>query len=558
MASTLHQAGPMNPTVRRLFSIVTAVIGFVLAQAASRAETTRSDIGSLRFIGMHEIPSHFEFQGTVVGGLSGLDYDAASDSWIAISDDKSEFNPARFYTLKLTYDADAFTSVEVTGVTTLRQPNGSTYPDKLHAQTAGGGEVPDFESVRIDPQDGSVWHTSEGDRFLGLNPFLRHDTRDGRFIAEMPQPTMFRMSPQSEKGPRHNLSFEGLAFLPDGQSLWLAMEGPLYEDGPVPTAVAGAFARLTHYARDGKILGQFAYPVDAIPVVSTTGKWNDNGVSEMLAINDHRFLLLERCGAQSGDGTSHFYIRLYSADVMGATNVSGMPALVGANFEPVQKQLVLDFAHAGLPETDNLEGLSWGRRLPNGHDTLVLVADDNFAKGEHTQVWVFEVLPPAPTKAVDKWDKTFEGVVHDETRVHGFVERYRWMSNFFPCRVEWEGRVYGSSEAAYQSAKYPLGERDVFTTLDPDSAKKLSRTKPYDTAAWEARKERSMAEIVWAKFTQNPDLAAQLLATGKRHLEETNWWGDQIWGVYHGQGKNKLGLLLMETRERLAALPSSK
>src|SRR5438094_4689505 len=60
----------------------------------------------------------------------------------------------------------------------------------------------------------------------------------------------------------------------------------------------------------------------------------------------------------------------------------------------------------------------------------------------------------AEKAATDRWDKTFPGVVHDEKKIGGFVEEYRWLSNFFPCRVEWEGRVYGSAEAAYQSGKY--------------------------------------------------------------------------------------------------------
>ena len=151
-----------------------------------------------------------------------------------------------------------------------------------------------------------------------------------------------------------------------------------------------------------------------------------------------------------------------------------------------------------------------------------------------------------------KWDEKFEGVVHDEKNIAGFVGEYRWLSNFFLCRVEWEGRLYGSAEAAYQSGKYPPAERDVFTTLSPDSAKRLSLTKPYDTAVWETRKERTMREVVWAKFSQNPELAKKLLATGDRYLEETNWWGDKIWGVHQGAGKNLLGKILMETRAHLA------
>lgn len=160
--------------------------------------------------------------------------------------------------------------------------------------------------------------------------------------------------------------------------------------------------------------------------------------------------------------------------------------------------------------------------------------------------------PPAAAPAKKpNWDETFEGVVHDAKKIGGFVAEYRWLSNFYLSRVEWEGRVYGSAEAAYQSGKYPAAERDVFTTLAPDPAKKLSRTKPYDTAAWETRKERTMLEVLWAKFSQNPELAEKLIATGDRVLEETNWWGDKIWGVYRGEGQNLLGKQLMEIRARL-------
>lgn len=150
------------------------------------------------------------------------------------------------------------------------------------------------------------------------------------------------------------------------------------------------------------------------------------------------------------------------------------------------------------------------------------------------------------------WDEKFEGVVHDANNIAGFVAEYRWLSNYFPCRVEWEGRVYGSAEAAYHSGKYPAADRDVFTRLDADPARKLSRAKPYDIAAWEARKVTTMRAVIWAKFSQNPELAKKLLATGERYLEETNWWGDKIWGVYRGEGQNLLGKIIMDARARLA------
>ena len=60
-----------------------------------------------------------------------------------------------------------------------------------------------------------------------------------------------------------------------------------------------------------------------------------------------------------------------------------------------------------------------------------------------------------------------------------------------------------------------------------------------------------MRAVVWAKFSQNPELAKKLLATRDRYLEETNWWGDKTWGVYRGEGQNLLGKIIMDTRARL-------
>lgn len=150
-----------------------------------------------------------------------------------------------------------------------------------------------------------------------------------------------------------------------------------------------------------------------------------------------------------------------------------------------------------------------------------------------------------------QWDDIFEGVVHDDRRIAGFVGSYRWLSNYLPCPVTYEGRIYGSSEAAYHASKFPENERDEFTKLDPDASKKLSRQKKVDQAWWDARKERVMREITIAKYAQNPALARKLLETGDRQLEELNWWGDKFWGTVQGEGKNVLGKILMEVRAGL-------
>ena len=73
--------------------------------------------------------------------------------------------------------------------------------------------------------------------------------------------------------------------------------------------------------------------------------------------------------------------------------MSSLPALKDATFTPATKRLVLNLNELGLPKVDNIEGLSFGPKLPNGHDSLVLVSDNNFNKDQITQFLVFEVVP---------------------------------------------------------------------------------------------------------------------------------------------------------------------
>ncbi|WP_229260439.1 esterase-like activity of phytase family protein [Duganella alba] len=352
-----------------------------LAMPATAAEQAR-----LRLIGEQRIPHRLVFDGTVVGGLSGIDYDARSGAWMMASDDRSEFSPARFYTARLDYDAAQFRQVRLEAVHLFRQADGSTYP-------AQGGEVADIEAVRVDPQDGSIWYASEGSGKLGLSPFVRQAAADGGYLAALPMPALFRDDPAHRRGPRNNLSFEGLAFAPDGRSLWLGMEAPLYQDGPVATPEHGAVSRFTQFDRSGKVLAQYAYPLDRVQGVPAAGRFGDNGVSEILVLDTRHLLALERSGVQDAAGHFAFHIRLYMVELDGATDVAGHPALAGADYQPLRKRLLLDLDAAGLDKVDNLEGMSWGPLLANGHRSLVMVSDDNFSDDEVTQLLAFELLP---------------------------------------------------------------------------------------------------------------------------------------------------------------------
>ena len=145
--------------------------------------------------------------------------------------------------------------------------------------------------------------------------------------------------------------------------------------------------------------------------------------------------------------------------------------------------------------------------------------------------------------------------VHDENNVKGFFGEYRWLSNFQLATIMYDGLVYPSTENAYQAAKILPEHRVNLTTCKPYESKKIWKKYPLvdaDAAAWDARKHRVMRDITLEKYLSHPALEGKLLATGEKHLEELNHWGDVYWGVdIRKGGENNLGVILMKLRKFL-------
>lgn len=358
----------------------------VTAASPESPASSSGSLGSFRLLGAQVIPPGLTFDGVGVGELSGLDYDRRQDRWYILSDD-SEEGPARFYTADIALDAHGLGKVRLTGAQDIGRTDGSVFP----SLATNDPEVADPESIRVDPRTGKLWWSSEGKREVPtdgsaaslVDPWVREMTPDGRFVCQVHQPRLFQMSAE-EKGPRRNAVFEGLTFTTDGRQLVTSLEGPLYQDGPLPTPTSAAVSRLTWYdVRTGLPLHQVAYPIDPIPatpVPPTAGA--DNGISELLAVDRDHYLVLERSFV-TGVGNS---IRLYEIDVRGASDVRFDGSLADGGFRPVHKRLVFDFASLGLDHIDNIEGMSWGPRLPDGERSLVFVSDDNFNPTQVTQV----------------------------------------------------------------------------------------------------------------------------------------------------------------------------
>lgn len=140
--------------------------------------------------------------------------------------------------------------------------------------------------------------------------------------------------------------------------------------------------------------------------------------------------------------------------------------------------------------------------------------------------------------------------------INSFVGPCRFLSNFYPSEITYEGITYPTVEHAFQASKTTILSLRAGMALlpTPDEAKKAGR-KLALRADWEDIKDQVMEDCVRLKFAI-PELKEKLLATGDEELVEGTWWHDQYWGIcfcdlHQGKGENHLGKILMKIREEL-------
>lgn len=134
--------------------------------------------------------------------------------------------------------------------------------------------------------------------------------------------------------------------------------------------------------------------------------------------------------------------------------------------------------------------------------------------------------------------------------IDNFWGQHRFLSNFYPCVINYEGIIYPSTEHAYQAAKVldTSTRYDISLMSTPGQAKKAGRIVKL-REDWEHIKVSVMNTILCQKF-QDDQLAQKLVETYPHELVEGNTWGDRFWGVCNGEGQNMLGVLLMQIRNQ--------
>jgi hypothetical protein len=377
-------------------------VAAIAAAIAFPGPASASEHIVLNYIGQQIVPNRTRFDGTLIGGLSSLDYNPATGRYLAISDDRSK---ARFYELSLDLAlfqrsaAPGMEGVKFHSVTLIRGPDGEGFEKK--------GLDP--EALRFDRARNRIYWSSEGRRgiFGFTNPAVRVMNPDGSYVGDFPVPSRYFPGGSNigifpgDKGVYNNLSFESLAISLDGRTLYAATENGLVQDSPPSNVVTGSRARILSFdIASGKSAEEYIYPVG--PVVfapSSLGGFATNGLTDFITIGDRQFITIERSftlGALTpGSIATGFTVRLFYADARNATDVSGMDSIAGASIQPVSKTLLVDLSE--LKNTDgsalaagNIEGITLGPMF-NGKRTIVLVSDNNFTPAQLTQFIALEI-----------------------------------------------------------------------------------------------------------------------------------------------------------------------
>jgi hypothetical protein len=248
------------------------------------------------------------------------------------------------------------------------------------------------QSLRLDPEGvrvgrgGSIFLSDE------YGPFLYEFSPEGRRLRVLPVPKRFQPAhphadPKKEltlnkHGRVPNKGMEGLAISPDGTKLYGAMQSPLIQDG----GRKGKNVRILEVDLKSGAQREFLYPLES----------SKTALSEILAINDHEFLVIERTGASKTPVT-----KIVKIDIAKASDISKLDTLLVEELPegivPVAKAPFIDMRHprwqlAGPDFPVKIEGLAFGPDLPDGRH-LLLVTSDNDVGDMPTDFYAFAIDP---------------------------------------------------------------------------------------------------------------------------------------------------------------------
>ncbi|MBC5796283.1 esterase-like activity of phytase family protein [Sphaerospermopsis sp. LEGE 00249] len=370
-----------------IYLTITIIISSIISIFFSNIASATVKITDIKFIGAATLPTGYSFQKTELGGLSGITYDAKNDLYYAISDDRGQKAPARFYTLKIDLSTGKLTKDGVipVAVTTLLNENNQKFPP---SET-------DTEGIAV-TNKATVFIASEGDVQKSINPFIKEfSLSSGQAITSLPIPDKFLPDPKSQQGIRNNLAFESLTISENNQLLFTATENALIQDGAAAKPSFGSPCRIVQYnLATNQPEKEFLYITEPVtPLFNFTGRF-DSGLPDLLSLdNEGHLLSVERTFTGLGFAISLFQVSLENSDDI--HNINSLSNIDINKIKPVEKKLLLDLQTLDVA-LDNIEGLTLGPKLPDGQTSLILISDNNFNKLQSTQILAFKLKLESP------------------------------------------------------------------------------------------------------------------------------------------------------------------
>jgi hypothetical protein len=343
-----------------------------------------------------------------VGGLgSAIAYSGFGNLYVATPDrgpaDGLTTYPDRVYFLKIDVvqnNLGAFSVLPaVAGVRLLRKDHGQGFTGSIAAfdpTNSPNSRRLDPEGIRVAGCGASFFVSDE------YGPFLYEFGPDGRrrrtlklpnkFLIDLPSAVPADELQLNAFGRQSNRGMEGLAISPDGSKLYGIMQSPLIQDGGLSDTFSriGKNVRILEIDVETGAFREFLYVLDEA----------SNGISEILAVNDHEFLVLERDGRVGTSARFQKVIRIDTTDATDIRSLKELPSLdLPAGVTPVTKFPFLDmldpaFGLAGASFPEKIEGLAFGPDLPDGRHLLVVAHDNDFFANQSSKFFAFGV-PPA-------------------------------------------------------------------------------------------------------------------------------------------------------------------
>lgn len=354
-----------------------------------------------------------------LGGFgSDLFYDGANNVWYGLVDRGPGGGVISYETRMQKFSLDinpasgAVSNFNLLGTIKFRDSNGAyngLNPGLLNGNKAALGNSFDPEGLAMNKSSGHFYVSDEYGpsvvEFDQTGNFVRKFTTPANLVPREADTDLNYVDgrPAITNGRQDNRGFEGLTASPDGGKLYAVLQDPLVNEGASNDGRRSQNVRIVEFdTATGEATKQVIYQLESrndingrIPGTandfSATNQGRSIGVSSILALNDHEFLVLERDNRGVGvdDPTGANPVgskRIYKIDITGATDVSAI-SLAGSNalpggVTPVSKQLYLDIQAAliaaGLPVVEKIEGLAFGPDIAGGR-SLLLASDNDFS-----------------------------------------------------------------------------------------------------------------------------------------------------------------------------------